>query len=440
MESTKPESPSEQFTYDAAGNRTASGGKSYTYDAAGRLTSAEGFQLTYDASGNLIRKSAGSSVTEYTYDAENLLTSVRLPNGSVESYKYDPLGRRIERAGPDGVIRYAYSGDSILLETDAAGTVVARYVHGPETDNPLMLERGGQTYFYHSDAMGSVGAVTGAGGEVVCRYAYESFGKPDNCGAIEARFRFAGREYDSASGLYYLRARYYDPVTGRFLTPDPLDLSGPILANPEFVPSLGTTPQSLNRYSYAVNNPLSFRDPYGLKADKKLHSSTEAWREDQKTARVETSAGLRIPLFLRDGTFNPKLTARSYAQPDYDSRFFGENSTSMIEIEYQGEGVMTMRYDMFIGLRENRIVSEEEYHFVVKNGTDREALIYKLAPKRIAADGAAAGLELLQMAVDKASEFEYFNPHVSAARSYGREPQPQYFNRLAFQILAKAGL
>src|ERR1700681_2725111 len=109
--------------------------------------------------------------------------------------------------------------------------------------------------------MGSVAAVTGSSGNTACSYLYDSFGRSQPCQSVSTPFGFAGREYDAESGLYYMRARYYDPATGRFIRPDPLDVTGRLLIGD--TGAMGD-PQQLNRYSYAVNNPLSFNDPSGL--------------------------------------------------------------------------------------------------------------------------------------------------------------------------------
>jgi RHS repeat-associated protein len=259
-----PSAPEESFRYDRTGNRLASAGDSgYSYDPAGRLLAAEGFTYKYDNHGNLVEKAGSEGVTAYVYSAENRLTEITFPDGSTVSYKYDPMGRRIEKNVNGVVTAYVYDGFNVLLELDGDGALQARYTHGPGIDQPLMMERaGGETYFYHSDRMGSIAALSGSSGAVVCTYQYDSFGKTQPCAKVANPYGFAGREYDAESGLYYLRARYYDPATGRFISPDPLDLTGLLLLGST---GLRGAPQRLNPYSYAVNNPLVFRDPSGLK-------------------------------------------------------------------------------------------------------------------------------------------------------------------------------
>jgi RHS repeat-associated protein len=283
----------ETYSYDAAGNRTGSAADAgYRYDAAGRLAAAEGATLEYDKNGNLARKTTAGGTTRYTWNAENQLARVDLPDGGTAVYKYDAFGRRIEKSVKGVVTTYLYDGNNILLEMDGTGRVTARYTHGRAIDQPLLMEREGRTYFYHADALGSVVALAGAGGNAERRYAYDTWGNPTR--AEEAGpanpFLFAGREYDAETGLYYMRARYYDPGTGRFLSPDPLDLAGLLVmgqspgheeallpraaawalrgAKPGLMRALRETwqraPQRLNAYAYAANNPLLLTDPSGL--------------------------------------------------------------------------------------------------------------------------------------------------------------------------------
>jgi RHS repeat-associated protein len=258
-----PASTAESFTYDGAGNRTASAGSSYKYDAAGRLISAAGVSYTYDNNGNLIKRIDSKGTTTYTYDIQNRLVAINLPGGSTATYKYDALGRRIEKNVGGTVTQYVYDGLNILLEFDGNDKLQARYTHGLNLDQPMMMERGGAMYFYHSDALGSIAAVTDSTGKAVCGYSYDSFGQATACQGLENPYSFAGREYDSESGLYYMRARYYDPATGRFITNDPLDVTQ-LLLNGQPT-SLPWAPQLLNGYSYAANDPVVKRDPLGLK-------------------------------------------------------------------------------------------------------------------------------------------------------------------------------
>jgi RHS repeat-associated protein len=285
--------PAESYAYDAAGNRESSAtDPAYRYDAAGRLVAAEGAIFAYDKNGNLTSKTTAGGKATYTWDIENRLVRVDLPDGGTVAYRYDPFGRRIEKNVNGTVTAYLYDGNAILMEMDASGQTTARYTHGPGIDWPLLVEREGQTFFYHADALGSVTGLTDASGNVSKSYAYDSWGRPQGLegSAPVNPFLFAGREYDAETGLYYLRARYYDPGVGRFLSADPLDLPAMLVAgqSPSHEEALlppaaaaalrgGTlgqisalraaaqrTPQTLNAYAYAVNNPIRLSDPAGL--------------------------------------------------------------------------------------------------------------------------------------------------------------------------------
>ena len=114
----------------------------------------------------------------------------------------------------------------------------------------MMIDCTGQSevkYYYHFDGLSSVVALSNVNNQVVENYTYDVFGSPSATSSIGNRFMFTGREYDTETGLYYYRARYYNPEIGRFLQTDPLGY----LAN-------------MNRYVYVDNNPVNWLDPYGL--------------------------------------------------------------------------------------------------------------------------------------------------------------------------------
>lgn len=241
---------SEAYSYDAAGNRTASHlSASYTHDHANRLTADARFDYAYDANGNLTRKTerATAQQTQYTYNAANQLTRIDFPDGTVATYRYDGLGRRFEKNVGGQITRYVYDGQDILFEYNV-NTLQARYTHGAGVDEILSVQRGGATSFFETDALGSTVRVVN-GGQVRAAYSYDSFGRVvSRTGVAQAPHLFQGREYDEESGLYYFRARYYDPALGRFMSEDPIGFAG-----------------GLNFYRFALNNPVNFTDPFGLR-------------------------------------------------------------------------------------------------------------------------------------------------------------------------------
>src|SRR5439155_8590920 len=107
------------------------------------------------------------------------------------------------------------------------GAVVARYSQGLNIDEPLAMLRGGTTNFYNADGLGSITSMANGSGSLAQTYAFDSFGRQTaSSGSLTNPFQYTGRESDPETGLYYYRARYYDPVAGRFLSEDPLSLAG----------------------------------------------------------------------------------------------------------------------------------------------------------------------------------------------------------------------
>jgi RHS repeat-associated protein len=147
------------------------------------------------------------------------------------------------------ITRFVYDQRDLLAEYSSTGTVLARYTHGPGMDEPLAVQRGSVDAVLQTDALGSVVRVVDRNGAVVTSYTYDSFGRTENItGSVVTPFAFQGRELDSETGLYYYRARYYDPQVGRFMSEDPISFAG-----------------GVNLYTFAFNNPVNLLDPLGLK-------------------------------------------------------------------------------------------------------------------------------------------------------------------------------
>ena len=250
LSATQGGSTTESYTYDPVGNRlTALGSATWTYNTSNELNSRPGAAYAFDANGNTIVKTDGTGSTSYTWDFENRLTSVILPgSGGTVSFLYDPFGRRIYKSSSSGTSIYAYDGDNLVEETNASGGVVARYSQGLNIDEPLAMLRTGATSFYQADGLGSVTSLTNTAGAAAQTYTYDSFGNIlATTGSLVNSFQYTGREFDPETSLYYCRARYYDPGTGRFLREDPVRFA-----------------DGHNFYSYVRNNPVNRKDPLGL--------------------------------------------------------------------------------------------------------------------------------------------------------------------------------
>jgi RHS repeat-associated protein len=235
----------ESYTYDAVGNRlSALNSSGWTYDASNELTSTPNGSYTYDANGNTLTDAAGRI---YTWDFEDRLTQVVVPGIGTVSFKYDPLGRRIYKSSSSGTSIYAYDSDNLIEETDASGAPVGRYTQ-LAVDEPIAMFRvAGAAAFYQVDGIGAVTSLSSTTGSLSQTYAYDSFGVTTSTGSIFNPFQYTGREFDPETGLYFYRARYYDPSSGRFISGDPLRYGG-----------------GSNFYAYAGNNPTDLVDSYGL--------------------------------------------------------------------------------------------------------------------------------------------------------------------------------
>jgi RHS repeat-associated protein len=258
----------ENFAYDAVGNRESgptvkdTATAAYDHDDANRMLEGRKFDYAYDDFGNQQFRyldAAHTKFWQYTWDGENRLTKAELKKGAqvvrTVTFKYDPFGRRIEKKVVDAagtVTRtYVYDGEDIALEyvSDGTTTTLAHTIHGPGIDEPLARVSGGQSTYYHADGLGNVVAITDASKAIVQRYGYESFGMLTvSHPAFENAYTYTGREWDKETGLYYYRARYYDPMEGRFVSRDPIAFAG----------------GDVNLYGYVSNNPIDWTDPYGL--------------------------------------------------------------------------------------------------------------------------------------------------------------------------------
>ena len=238
----------EQYTYDSVGNRlSALGDPTWTYGDRNELQSHSGTTFVYDPSGNgnLISRADSSGNWAFEWTVENLLKRVTKNGTEVARFTYDPLGRRISRTVGATVYKYLYDGQDILQAT--AGATTYRFVHGPGVDEHLAAEvPGGASSYYHADGLGSMVLLTNSNRASIWGYLYDGFGQIQGGGAIGG-YTFTGREWDPETGLYYYRARYYDPKIGRFLSEDPIGFKG-----------------GGNFYAYVNDNPVNWTDPSGL--------------------------------------------------------------------------------------------------------------------------------------------------------------------------------
>lgn len=247
---TYPDAKSAAYQYDPMGNRkvmtTTLGVTNYTYDAADRLQNAGATTFTWDADGNMLSKSGMA----FTYNGINRLTQVVSGTLTV-GFAYDGDGRRASKTVNGTATNYTYdtiAGLAYVL-AERTGSDTSLYTYG--SDLVALTDPSGVQSYYHYDGLGSTRALSNGSGQVTARYSYDVFGATrSSSGASPNAFKFAGEQTDDELGLIYLRARYYDPSMGRFMSKDPK-------AGHEHVT------QSLNLYPYSQNNPVTLTDPSG---------------------------------------------------------------------------------------------------------------------------------------------------------------------------------
>jgi RHS repeat-associated protein len=208
-------------TYDSNGNTLTTGGKVFTYDSENRLKSMNGGAVTllYDGGGNRVAKTVGGVTTRYLVDDLN-------PTGYAQ-----------------------------VVEEVVNGAVQREYTYGLQRISENQVVNNAWTpSFYGYDGFGSVRQLTNASGAITDKYDYDAFGNLLNkTGSIPNNYLYRGEQYDSDLGLYYLRARYFDPLTGRFLSRDSKDFKATYSLQKRVSPA---DPRSLNTYLYGKAAPL----------------------------------------------------------------------------------------------------------------------------------------------------------------------------------------
>jgi len=239
------------YDYNEAGERVAVGGTwartlqpaaiaSATYNAANHQLTFGGQALMYDLNGNL----TSDGTNTYTWNARNELTAIAGPISA--TFVYDGSGRRRQKAVGGSTTVFLYDGFNTVQEQ--MGTMTANLVVGLGIDERFVRSTATETDELLADALGSTLALANAAGTIQTAFTYEPFGVASASGSSSTNsYTFTGRE-DDGTGLYYYRARYYHPVLSRFVSEDPIGLTG----------------GDVNLYGYVWQNPLRWQDPQGV--------------------------------------------------------------------------------------------------------------------------------------------------------------------------------
>ncbi|MEQ8848076.1 putative Ig domain-containing protein [Botrimarina sp.] len=262
-----------EYAYDDVGNRleradSAEGVSIYAYDEMDRLlletlTETGGglveTEYAYDSNGNTLSKSsmrngAAADQALYEWDVENRLIAADTDGDGLSdaNYLYDPGGLRVSRVVGGTPTLYLLDTNrrysQTLEEYTEGGVINASYVFGADLISQL---RDSVKIYYHTDGSGSVRALSDIAAVLQYHYEYDAYGRISSVvGSTTDSYLFSGEYRDAEVGLDYLRARFFDPSVGRFVSADPF---GGIPQNP----------LTLNGYAYANDNPINYADPSG---------------------------------------------------------------------------------------------------------------------------------------------------------------------------------
>jgi RHS repeat-associated protein len=291
------------FEYDAANNPTKLGETSYTYDKANQLEKGGGVTFTFNKVGQRTKATPEKGpATTYGYDqAGNLISVKRTEEGEVkkidDTYAYDGNGLRASQviSGTKSNLAWDPYGGLPLLLSDGTNS----YIYGPGGQPIAQINGEEKVTYLHHDHLGSTRLLTNSSGEAKGTYTYSAYGSVSGqTGTATTPLGFAGQYTNSSSGLIYLRARTYDPVTAQFLSVDPMLM------------------ETQEPYSYAEDNPVNGGDPTGLRSRGVCA---------QFTQNISGFSGIIIVCYVVIGTETKiTVTAASTASDDFALRTVGE--------------------------------------------------------------------------------------------------------------------
>ena len=206
-----------------------------------------------------------SGTCRYFYNSKNQQIRAERTDGRIQENRYDAEGLRHEMRENEKLLRFVYQNGELLYEEGGDKETASCHLGaGIEA-----VRRGQRTYYYHPDEQLSTALITDETGTIKNQYRYDAFGVGlEASEELPNRIRYTGQQYDEVTEQYYLRARYYNPILGRFLQEDVYQGDG------------------LNLYAYCRNNPVVYWDPSGYK--EVSNASSEVMDIMQRTTQNTT--------------------------------------------------------------------------------------------------------------------------------------------------------
>jgi RHS repeat-associated protein len=336
--------------YDAVGNPTELGG---TADPGDRLLSYKSISMTYDLDGNMLSKGNDT----YDWDDFGQLKGVTRLGATLATFDYDGFGRRIRKTSTSGgTVLYVWDGEQLSAEADAAGNLTQTYTYYPGMDRPhSVTTAAGVTYYTAVEPFGQIeGLIRGSDNAIVAQYSYNPWGElganQDTVGGIRLNsLRWRGLVYDAETGLYQIRARYYDPKIRRFISEDPTGLGG-----------------GINQYTFALNDPVNNSDPSGREACRIEQGAEWSYTDEYGTHvvaepnKIVCDVGGAFDWFRSVGEVL-KLTFDFATGRGDNTRYYGPGSPQVNDMK-NAPGVAKARADACQQVRDGSQPNVDDWH------------------------------------------------------------------------------
>lgn len=251
------------YSYDTAGNILSKDGNTYTNQAhfptSIKTSTNETYSATQDACGRTLARTRNGTTLNFIYDGMGCVKNIANETGTLRAILSDDQGQRIKETLGDGTV-IVYISTAYQVQTDANGTTITKYLIDPFGPTASITYRGAGSktiLFFRRDHKGNVTHTFDVNGNPQSVIAYDGYGLSKVLNGPDGNLpKYEHKLWDAEIGLYYFGARYYDPFTGRFLTPDSrLGGQSPLQAD------------VCNRFAFELNNPVNHVDPSGHMAN-----------------------------------------------------------------------------------------------------------------------------------------------------------------------------